>query len=203
MLLTHCYSAAVCSMPQKRAYWRRTCLFDDQLARIFSQPTTLCAVFCKLCVCMCLSGLSFNLFCLCTAGCWLHPLCSRASVLEYNTSSSLCISVMVVTKVCGSVRACVRACVCVCVCVRVGFGNAKTKSTGYSVFNYHVPRPPEISRHRINAKSFHPCSVWLRQWRVPHFALKYHFNPTLPPERQTLGDRPPVPPPGRPSRAEV
>ena len=98
-------------MPMGELQWPRASIADCELREFCFPPA----------VCMCLSGLSFTLFCLFTAGCWLHPLCLRAFVLAYSTSFSLCTSVLVVTKVCVCVRAHARlpTYVCVCVCVYV------------------------------------------------------------------------------------
>ena len=62
------------------------------------------------------------------------------------------------------------------------------------------PAPRAIASSSTR-KSLHTCSLCLRQWRVPQFALRYPCNvPPPPPGTPSLGDRLP-PPPGRPSRA--
>ena len=103
----------------------RASIADCELRELYFPPA----------VCVCLSGLRLTPFCLCNAGCLLHPLCSRASVLEYSTSFSLCTSVLVVTKVC----------VCACVCVHVlGIGKydlpPRLLILGHGVLGAHNPR---------------------------------------------------------------
>ena len=62
------------------SYWRRTCLFDDQLTRFFTQPTKLCAILRKLCVHVCVC------VCVCTV-CVYIPFCSHACT-PHNTKGS-------------------------------------------------------------------------------------------------------------------
>ena len=56
------------------------------------------------------------------------------------------------------------------------------------------PAPRAIASSSTR-KSLHTCSLCLRQWRVPQFALRYPCNVPPPPGTPSLGDR--LPPPTR------